>query len=953
MNTIDTILKLAGVKSPQELYAKYGSEEEFMKVHGGAFKKAQRGAKIAKAQMGNIIPVGTSSPSLNMANNFQISQQVPQLASQQPTQQVTQQGMDAFNSVVNKPNLASGIPILGDVVKGFQQLKDEKNKLKKAKQWSGVTDIMKDASQTTDVEANKQDNLLQRAFYNNINTGAAYYPTYGVGNEGIGGYAKNGGEIINTYAPNTLYKDLESAQNGAFMQGLTNFAGGIDKNQLNNLAVGLSGGDSGGATLGGAAGDAVSMIPGIGPIVSKFAKPVLSAVGNLLDTNPEKIKKYQKATDRNIGTMALGQGMTNVFNQHNKFMEDGGYLSNDWQPQVITQFGGHKLSDLLKRDETMNTLRTGGNLRSNMQDEGELQVGRGNTKSLSYNPFLPDGGETVEFQGPSHAEGGMPVAFGNSPVEVEGGEPAVKMQDGGNNENLVVYGNLKAPGYGGKKFKNIVKDISTKEDRLNKLVTKSTNNINDEEMITPFDKLKQDSFAANIKGANMKLKKFADEKQHLASLQDAINTTAEKYGLVADDLAKGNVKYAKNGGKLTADGGINIPGITPKYVDDVYQKLANRNEDFRISNGFPMLKGTELANRIYNDYLISKIGKGTTGNVNPQYEDILTPWVNRLNQIEQGTSEGPSSVQDYIDRTNSWEQGADPLDAQRIASSKNNIVNSKSNVVSKATEPTKSSTTDKDKGKWSDYMMEAISTLVPYLRPSDTERLDPRQILGELSAMSDKEEPVQASMYHPQLSTPYNMVLPGREDIVAQMRSAQKLAGYNPAAQAAIAAQAYSPLADINSKEFMINQEQANKTYNQNRDITNQAQLQNLQIADNQYTRQAQAKSNTKALLRNALNSISAKYLQNQAENRTLATYENLYNYRFDDRFRKQNWNQPMEWNMEGSDRSMTSNTVPEGYEYIYNKQGQPIDIRKMTKSEKSSTRESKNGGLVRAIHNL
>ena len=39
----DQILKIAGVKTPEELYAKYGTEEAFMKVHGKAFKKAQVG----------------------------------------------------------------------------------------------------------------------------------------------------------------------------------------------------------------------------------------------------------------------------------------------------------------------------------------------------------------------------------------------------------------------------------------------------------------------------------------------------------------------------------------------------------------------------------------------------------------------------------------------------------------------------------------------------------------------------------------------------------------------------------------------------------------------------------------------------------------------------------------------------------------------------------------------
>jgi hypothetical protein len=44
------ILKIAGVKSEKEFYKKYPSEEAFMKVHGKAFKKAQKTDAIGKAQ---------------------------------------------------------------------------------------------------------------------------------------------------------------------------------------------------------------------------------------------------------------------------------------------------------------------------------------------------------------------------------------------------------------------------------------------------------------------------------------------------------------------------------------------------------------------------------------------------------------------------------------------------------------------------------------------------------------------------------------------------------------------------------------------------------------------------------------------------------------------------------------------------------------------------------------
>ena len=61
----------------------------------------------------------------------------------------------------------------------------------------------------------------------------------------------------------------------------------------------------------------------------------------------------------------------------------------------------------------------------------------------------------------------------------------------------------------------------------------------------------------------------------------------------------------------------------------------------------------------------------------------------------------------------------------------------------------------------------------------------------------------------------------------------------------------------------------------------NDATLKNLAILDQQFTRQAQAKSATKAIAQTALSSIADKIAKNKLENRTLGIYENLYNYRF------------------------------------------------------------------------
>ena len=143
------------------------------------------------------------------------------------------------------------------------------------------------------------------------------------------------------------------------------------------------------------------------------------------------------------------------------------------------------------------------------------------------------------------------------------------MQDANGEKNLTVYGNLKIPNQyidmlwdpkaKGKKFKNYIAEISKDEAKQNKLVDKSTNLLNELDVNSPFDKLKFDSLTASINGANMKLKSIADKKKNAAYLQNAINDTAEEYGLVADDLAKGKAKINKVALQEYGEYGITIP----------------------------------------------------------------------------------------------------------------------------------------------------------------------------------------------------------------------------------------------------------------------------------------------------------------------------------------------------------------------------------------------------------
>jgi hypothetical protein len=247
--------------------------------------------------------------------------------------------------------------------------------------------------------------------------------------------------------------------------------------------------------------------------------------------------------------------------------------------------------------------------------------------------------------------------------------------------------------------------------------------------------------------------------------------------------------------------------------------------------------------------------------------------------------------------------------------------------------------------------------IVPYLRPSNAQPLDASQLAPEMFALATNQvDPVQAQTIQPELSVPYDVSL---QDIVneneADYRAAQRTIGYNPAALAALNAQKYAANQKVLGEQFRLNQAMRDKVFAENRNLLYQSNLQNLGILDQQYGRQQQALSNTKATTQSALNSIASKYAQNQLENRTLQTYENLYNYRFDPRFRAMNMNPLAQFNTQGSGMSGMSpygNLSSDEYKMLALQQ--ELAEKQQQKLEKANKpKTSKNGALVKAIKSM
>lgn len=862
-----------------------------------------------------------------------------------------------------------------------------------------------------------------------------YTPLYNVNQQKSfrqGGYIPQAGSGWQNW--NNSMSGGGSGFSGAGQSGGTPY--GAIGSMATNIGQSAMGGRNAGGQIGGTIGKSIGSI--WGPAGGAIGEFVGGIAGNALDTNAKQIKKYQNQTNRNIKMMALNSGFASVNAGNASYVrnggdipnyEDGGYMNPEYNPQVITMFGDLNAQDFAKfahKDE----FRAGGHLKSYTPPSerametfamgGELETHWGGyAEPMSYNPYLPGTGETVMFRGKSHeeyspnGETGIGITYGGNPVEVERGEPMVELQDGGAidpetgepQKSGVVFGNLQIPNQyidllgdskaKGKKFKNYVADLSKDEEKQNKLIAKSTDELDALDVRSSFDRLKLASLEANIKGGNLKLKEIADKKINAASLQNAINETAEEYGLVADDLAKGKVKkdkeamkeYAKFGGKFTKakdgvttttdettqppvkkfktekeaieagyvkDGNRYVKVTPPEIIKPIETKSAKANKDIPLQHknalGLYDITGEQVAEAQMNNPWFNWAG------FDPANENDVKRFQNAFNarairmgsdaRLEPDGLFGQQTASAKVEEKSETKPSAGKVEVAEVEA-----------IPETKPIPYKRS-------PWIDL----ANTVLDYTRPTDQEEFNVAQIYPELYAMSSNQlEPVRAQSYQPELRVPYDISLQDQLNAnQADYRAMQRIAGYNPAAQANLNAQKYQANQQILGNQFRANQEMKDRVYGENRNILNQAKLTNLGIYDEQYKRQSEALSNTKATTLAALNSISDKYAKNKLENRTLGIYENLYKYRFDKNGRAINMNgifQPNIPTVGVADATQKQVPVygPDG-EIQYYQLEKTSDSKKPSlatpgivsaKKGKTITKNNKNSSIVKAIKNL
>lgn len=890
-------LKIAGVKTEQEFYKLFPSEASFFKKHPEAqqsIRTAQNGVDLNS----NGIPDEHESMD-DIQNGMQRYGQASSIAPlgsvgikpynyQLPTPGMSTKDMSTNLQAdhIKSPNLFSkigGAQGLADgassVMQGFEMIKEEKQERDVANQFNEYSKVALRASGT-------RPEQMQRRYVrpeDNITSSDELFPINGVGTNIL---AKNGKQI---------------AQNGTEMFSGNNFDYGSMGAMGSQLYNGISGKQmNGGSKIGGSLGKLAGTALG-GPLGGMIGEIGGDIIGGAFDSIGDDTKRYQESSQRNVDGMMMNTNMRALQNQNRAYAENGAEISD-------------------------------------LENSGELQtLWGGETEQLSQNPYH---GETVMFRGQSHKESdnqgnsGIGFKYGNNHVEAERGEPAAVLTNKETGEDkLHIFGDLYIPKFAyntlqdpkahNKKFKNYVADLSKEENKLNRIVDTSKKLMDlSNSNSTAVDKLHLNSGIVKHEGAMIRLKDIANKKEQLSELQNLINNTAEEHGLVAADLAKGKIKRAKENTQSLKEAmnGYSMPKAAygmEVSEDPEGSKDPNRHGLSTWAGNKVTNKGQFAARFSLEDFNTIADNIGYTGNNVKDFQQALynipearkiidAESIKHYGKVVKGDKlidgklgvifEGPGLKN--IKKAPAYQRAADftnPVSANT------------------ATIPANKQAAAEDKNidtvqyRRNPYI-DAFNQVAPYLRPSNATPLDGNQLLGEMYGMqSNQVEPVQSQRYNPQLRTPYDISLQDQlNEVTASERGYQKMNQYNPEVQDQMAGMAYANKSKILAEQFRANQGMKEQVYSGNIQTLNDAQLKNLDINDQQYTRQEQAKSNTKAINQSILNSISSKYSQNKLENRTLGIQENMYNYRFDKSGRAINMNGihqpnvPVVYNKEG-----------------------------------------------------
>jgi len=726
------ILKHTGLTEKQ-FYAKYKTKKAFDdSKEGKSFKKAQYGATLDKNNNGvldNLEPINMNA--IGQTQNWADTQgygtpiqdqrqyqtqyenaiKRPQLTpaslitpagSTNPLATGNVNGNSAFDVSglgYQGPQKKDGPDVAGNIMGGITGIKDafdaHKENIKlseKMETWADVSDVQKRAG-ISNAFAEKPKNQWFRPddnmFIQNANE---LYNPLGRGSDAItqnGGRLQGGGEIQNTYAPNTLYDDLgyeplNDSDNVKAYQGgggFGNFFGQVNSSLGGGSTFGsnigvrspfdsMVAGNSTGANLAGSIGSLFG--PGVGLAATMFGRMVDKQPGrqraaeNTMTSNNAFASRINTAQGITGGLSNMGVGQNGQALQP---YEDGGWVSNDWQPQVIASFGGLDEQEVYDyAHEGMDSLRAGGNLReytppSDRAMETYAMGGQlkthwgGEAETISYNPYMPGSGEMVKLNGAYHNNDGIGISYGGeqggsqqtakagantgASIEAEGRETIMEMQEGGEIDpqtgkaktTAVVLGNI-APSADIVKatgdqvlidlfnknpkttFKRIGEVIAKDENKAASYMEIASNKANKADK-TKWGKLETETARIMEDAAETMFKLSAQQRMKSANLQSAVNDTKKDISYMkgknisAEELGKG--KIANDYDPITMD----APLETSYAKNGAYLRKAQSGETTAA------VEEPSITEEQYNNFVkLYEEGKNTKSKKSPSIKNF-------------------------------------------------------------------------------------------------------------------------------------------------------------------------------------------------------------------------------------------------------------------------------------------------------------------------------------------
>ena len=802
---------------------------------------------------------------------------------------------------------------------------------------------------------------------------------------GQGGYlrqAQQGGQVPSTVTPTTTTYLSQFQQLG----NIANQATDLIKSP-NELSA--SGKFAGGV------GESLGSLVGMG----KVGKFIGENVFNDMSGNLSATRRYNKGTERNISAITNNLGAVNL-HSNNVATRNGGNVPS-------YRSGGNMRGDYVSPNPSaLDTMAMGGQLKT---------LWGGKAETVAYNPYsggesVMFKGNSHETRDSKVAETGIGVSYGDdsmgsseqlqysmggesqADVEVEGGEPAFESISDEGKKKLEIIGDMFVmkellPLIGddrikGKKMKNFVgKDIHSDEVKANNIINTAAKISND----SSSDSLALKTAEVKEYAGNIRLMNAANTKKAVANVQEFQNVLFDHLGadankfmktgkLIPDPMRADNnsIESSKNGKTLKAQNGPptdnSLDLNTLPDEEKVYKSVAEAEKDGYVLNKqtgkYERTVGNKVekaeleigANETYDRQ--SKTDDGLYGNVTMEiFEEAkaANPWFD-------WTDFDPSNKSDVKKYQNEFNKRAEEAGSDvRINPDGmfgNQTSSAKFTPATEGSEPSveianiEDADTTTTEQTTINPMFNALGNLLNQRKKTNDYTMDPNQISGELySAISNREEPVDARFFTPSLRTPYDISLQAQKnDVISQNRAMMRnpVFANSPASQSMASAETYAQLERINQNEFIANQQMKDAVYSGNLEKIDQAKMMNMGIADQQQDRMLQGRANTRKERIDALTSIGNKYAQHDRDVRRNQVLANMYpTFGFDDNYQTQ-VQSPATFNIPGQGSTGVQGLLNQILQKLPNQEKSAT-----AKYGKKVTKNNKNSNILREMRNL